>query len=126
MSSQEQINKMKENILSGASNFIGTKAPQNYCDCQDACKLLAAVSNQYNTVVKQNQSLQKTIQWQKDQMDKDNAYLIKLEEANMLFEQDNENLKRQVETLQEADRSIGSHGRRYDQPAEADEVRSGI
>ena len=34
-------------------------------------------------------------------MEKDNKYLIKLEEANMLLEQDVEALKRQVEALKE-------------------------
>ena len=34
-------------------------------------------------------------------MQKDNDYLIKLEEANMLYEQDIEILKRQVEALQQ-------------------------
>lgn len=99
MQSKKTLDKMRENIINGTSNFVGTK--DTYCDCQDNCKLLAAISNQYNAVVKQNQSLQKTILWQKDQMNKDNEYLIKLEEANMLFEQDVENLKRQNDTLQE-------------------------
>ena len=99
MQSKKTLDKMRENIINGTSNFVGTK--DTYCGCQDNCKLLAAISNQYNAVVKQNQSLQKTILWQKDQMNKDNEYLIKLEEANMLFEQDVENLKRQNDTLQE-------------------------
>ena len=99
MSNQEMINKMRENILGNGNNFVGTKPA--YCDCEDACKLLKVVSDQYNAVVRQNQSLQKEVLWQQDQMQKDNDYLIKLEEANMLYEQDIETLKRQVEALQE-------------------------
>lgn len=99
MSNQETINKMRENILGNGSNYVGTKPV--YCDCEDGCKLLKTVSDQYNAVVRQNQSLQKEVLWQQDQMQKDNDYLIKLEEANMLYEQDIEVLKRQVEALQE-------------------------
>lgn len=99
MSNQKEIEKMRENILSGTKNYVGVK--QDYCDCQDACKLLKIVNSQYEAVVKQNQSLQRQVLWQKGEMDKDQAYLIKLEEANMLFEQDVETLKRQVEALQE-------------------------
>ena len=62
---------------------------------------LEILANQYNAVVKQNQSLQKVILWQQDQMQKDQEYLVKLEEANMLYEQDIEALKRQVEALQD-------------------------
>jgi len=72
---------------------------EKYCDCQDTCKIVAIVSAQYNAVVKQNQSLQRTVLWQQEQMQKDNDYLIKLEEANMLYEQDIETLKRQVEAV---------------------------
>ena len=64
-------------------------------------KNLEILTNQYNAVVKQNQSLQKVILWQQDQMQKDQEYLVKLEEANMLYEQDIEALKRQVEALQD-------------------------
>ena len=55
MSNQKTINKMRENILSGANNFVGTKP--NYCDIQKDCKLLALVKSQYDKVVEQNQSL---------------------------------------------------------------------
>lgn len=99
MSNQETINKMRENILGNGSNYIGTKPV--YCDLEDSCKLLKVVSDQYNAVVRQNQSLQKEVLWQQDQMQKDNDYLIKLEEANMLYEQDIETLKRQVDALQD-------------------------
>lgn len=99
MQSKKTIDKMRENLINGTSNFVGTK--DTYCDCQDACKVVAIISAQYNAVVKQNQSLQGTVLWQQDQMRKDNEYLIKLEEANMLHEQDVEILKRQVEALQE-------------------------
>ena len=99
MSNQKTINKMRENILSGANNFVGTKP--NYCDVQEDCKPLREAVTQYNLVVKQNQSLQREVLWQKEQMEKDNQYLIKLEEANMLLEQDVETLKAQVEILNE-------------------------
>lgn len=97
MSNQKTINKIRENILSGANNFVGTKT--NYCDIQEDCKLLREAVTQYNLVVKQNQSLQREVLWQKEQMEKDNQYLIKLEEANMLLEQDVEILKRQLKTI---------------------------
>ena len=99
MQSKKTLDKMRENIINGTSNFIGIK--DTYCDCQDACKIVATVSAQYNAVVKQNQSLQKTVLWQQDQMQKDNDYLIKLEEANMLLEQDVEVQKRQIDALKE-------------------------
>lgn len=99
MSNQKIINQMRENILEGASNFVGISP--NYCDNQDCCKIVLQITNQYNQVVKQNQSLQSQLLWQKGEMDKDNQYLIKLEEANMLLEQDVETLKRQVEALKE-------------------------
>lgn len=99
MSNQKTINKMRENILSGANNFVGTKP--NYCDIQEDCKPLREAVTQYNLVVKQNQSLQREVLWQKEQMEKDNQYLIKLEEANMLLEQDVETLKKQLETIKE-------------------------
>lgn len=99
MSRQKEIEKMRENILSGSKNFVGVK--QDYCDCQEHCKLLIMANSQYEAVVKQNQSLQSEVLWRKNEMDKDNNYLIKLEEANMLLEQDVETLKRQNETLQE-------------------------
>ena len=99
MSNQKTINKMRENILSGANNFVGTKP--SYCDIQEYCKPLREAVTQYNLVVKQNQSLQREVLWQKEQMEKDNQYLIKLEEANMLLEQDVETLKRQLETIKE-------------------------
>lgn len=99
MSSQKMINKMRENVLNGTNNFIGIHPA--YCDAQDYCKIVEKITQQYNQVVKQNQSLQREVLWQKEQMEKDNQYLIKLEEANMLLEQDVEVLKRQVEALQE-------------------------
>ena len=70
-------------------------------NCKDKCKELATVSAHYRAVVEQNASLQKTVLWQKEQMQKDNDYLIKIEEANMLLEQDVETLKRQVDALQD-------------------------
>ena len=94
MQSKKTIDKMQENIINVTSNFVETK--DTHCNCQDACKLLAVVSNQYKEVVKQNQRLQETVLWQQDQMGKDNEYLIKLEEANILQERDIEVLKRQV------------------------------
>ena len=99
MSNQKIIDKMRENILSGANNFVGTKP--NYCDIQKDCKLLALVKSQYDKVVKQNQSLKRNLLWYKEQAEKDNQYLIKLEEANMLLEQDVETLKKQLETIKE-------------------------
>lgn len=99
MSNQKIIDKMRENILSGANNFVGTKP--NYCDIQKDCKLLALVKSQYDKVVEQNQSLQRNLLWYKEQAEKDNQYLIKLEEANMLLEQDIETLKQQIEALKE-------------------------
>ena len=75
---------------------------KKYCDSQDDCKLLKNAINQYNQVVKQNKNLQKEIRWYKEQTEKDNQYVIKLEEANMLLEQDVETLKTQVEALQDA------------------------
>ena len=99
MSNQKTINKMRENILSGANNFVGTKP--NYCDIQKDCKLLALAKSQYDKVVEQNQSLQRNLLWYKEQAEKDNQYLIKLEEANMLLEQDVETLKKQLETIKE-------------------------
>ena len=99
MSNQDTINKMRENVLEGANKFVGISP--NYCDNQDCCKIVLQIANQYNQVVKQNQSLQSQLLWQKGEMDKDNQYLIKLEEANMLLEQDVETLKRQVEALKE-------------------------
>lgn len=99
MSNQDTINKMRENVLEGVNKFVGISP--NYCDNQDCCKIVLQITNQYNQVVKQNQSLQSQLLWQKGEMDKDNQYLIKLEEANMLLEQDVETLKRQVEALKE-------------------------
>ena len=99
MSNQDTINKMRENVLEGANKFVGISP--NYCDNQDCCKIVLQITNQYNQVVKQNQSLQQEVLWQKNEMQKDNQYLIKLEEANMLLEQDVETLKKQVEALQE-------------------------
>lgn len=99
MSNQKEIEKMRENILSGSKNFVGVK--QDYCDCQEHCKLLIMTNSQYEAVVKQNQSLQNEVIWRKKQSDKDNDYIIKLEEANMLLEQDVETLKKQLEALQE-------------------------
>lgn len=99
MSNQKIIDKMRENILSGANNFVGTKP--NYCDIQKDCKLLALVKSQYDKVVEQNQSLQRNLLWYKEQAEKDNQYLIKLEEANMLLEQDVETLKKQLKTIKE-------------------------
>lgn len=72
----------------------------DFTTCEELLNSLKTVSAQYNAVVKQNKSLQETVLWQKDQMQKDNDYLIKLEETNMLHEQDIEILKRQVESLQ--------------------------
>lgn len=82
--------------------------------CDENCKVfelhkkvahlenLLKMSEQHNSnIVKQNQSLQKTVLWQQDQMQKDNDYLIKLEEANMLLEQDVEVQKRQIDALKE-------------------------
>lgn len=115
MSNQKTINKLKENIIEGKKNFVGTKPL--YCDIQDSCKMLSDAVVQYNKVVEQNQSLQKQILWQKEQMEKDNQYIVKLEEANMLLlqqveqndvrttnliyplEQDVDVLKKQVESL---------------------------
>ena len=97
MSNQKTINKMRENILSGANNFVGTKP--NYCDIQKDCKLLALVKSQYDKVVEQIQILQRDLLWYKEQAEKDNQYLIKLEEANMLLEQDVETLKKQLKTI---------------------------
>ena len=90
---------MRENILSGANNFVGTKP--NYCDIQKDCKLLALVKSQYDKAVEQIQSLQRNLLWYKEQAEKDNQYLIKLEEANMLLEQDVETLKKQLKTIKE-------------------------
>ena len=99
MSNQKTINKMRENILSGANNFVGTKP--NYCDIQKDFKLLALVKSQYDKVFEQIQSLQRNLLWYKEQAEKDNQYIIKLEEANMLLEQDIETLKKQLETIKE-------------------------
>ena len=88
---------MRENILSGANNFVGTKP--NYCDIQKDCKLLALVKSQYDKAVEQIQSLQRNLLWYKEQAEKDNQYLIKLEEANMLLERDVETLKKQLKTI---------------------------
>ena len=99
MSNQDTINKMRENVLEGANKFVGISP--NYCDNQDCCKIVLQITNQYNQVVKQNQSLQSQLLWQKGEMDKDNQYLIKLEEANMLLEQDVEALKRNVDYYKE-------------------------
>ena len=99
MSNQKEIEKLRENILSGTKKFVGIK--NDYCDCQDVCKLLKMTTAQYEAVVKQNASLQSEVLWLKGEMQKDNNYVIKLEEANMLLEQDVETLKRQVEALQE-------------------------
>ena len=99
MSNQKEIEKLRENILSGTKKFVGIK--NDYCDCQDVCKPLKMTAAQYEAVVKQNASLQSEVLWLKGEMQKDNNYVIKLEEANMLLEQDVETLKRQVEALQE-------------------------
>lgn len=99
MNNQETINKMRENVLDGANKFVGISP--NYCDNQDCCKIVLQITNQYNQVVRQNQNLQQEVLWQKTEMEKDNQYLIKLEEANMLLERDVETLKRQVEALKE-------------------------
>ena len=99
MQGKKTIEKMRENILSGANNFVGTKP--NYCDIQKDCKLLALVKSQYDKAVEQIQSLQRNLLWYKEQAEKDNQYLIKLEEANMLLEQDVETLKKQLKTIKE-------------------------
>ncbi len=75
---------------------------KKYCDSQDDCKLLKNAIDQYNQVVKQNKDLQKEVRWYKEQTEKDNQYVIKLEEANMLLEQDVETLKTQVDALKDA------------------------
>ena len=99
MSNQDTINKMRENVLEGANKFVGISP--NYCDNQDCCKIVLQITNQYKQVVKQNQSLQQEVLWQKAEMEKDNQYLIKLEEANMLYEIDIEALKRRVDYYKE-------------------------
>lgn len=99
MNNKKTIDKMRENILNGTSNFVGINP--KYCDHQEYCKVVKQITDQYNQVVKQNVSLQTENRWYKDQQKKDNDYLIKLEEANMLLEQDVETLKRQVEALKE-------------------------
>ena len=63
MSNQDTINKMRENVLEGANKFVGISP--NYCDNQDCCKIVLQITNQYNQVVKQNQSLQQEVLWQK-------------------------------------------------------------
>lgn len=82
----KQINKMRENILNGGSNFVGTKS-EKYCNIQEYCKELQMAITQYNKVVKQNQNLQSEILWHKAQNEKDNKYIIELEEKNMLQEE---------------------------------------
>ena len=77
------------------------KTKQNYCDLQDNCKIVEQITNQYNAVVKQNRHLQREILWVKSEMETDNQYLTKLEEANLSLEQDVEMLNRQVELLKE-------------------------
>lgn len=72
-----------------------------YCEWENNCKLLKTISDQYNAVVRQNKSLQKEILWQREEMEKDNEYLTKLENANVLFEEDIEALKRQVDALKD-------------------------
>lgn len=99
MPNQEITDKMRENILNETKNFI--RANANYCDIQKDCKLSALVKSQYDKVVEQNQSLQRNLLWYKEQAEKDNQYLIKSEEANMLLEQDVETLKQQIEALKE-------------------------
>lgn len=66
MQGKKTIEKMRENIINGTNNFIGIK--DTYCDCQDACKIVAIVKALYNAVEKQNQILQRAVLWQQEQM----------------------------------------------------------
>ena len=92
--------KMRNNIINKTSDFVGIKNEQ-YCQCQDYCKLLIAANTQYEKVVEQNRNLQQELNKYKSDAEKDNSYLAKIEESNMLLEQDVEALKRQVEALKE-------------------------
>lgn len=74
---------------------------EKYCDIQENCKELQTAITQYNKVVEQNQNLQSEIHWYKSEADKDEKYLIKLEEANMSLDNENEKLKRALEAITE-------------------------
>ena len=65
----------------------------NYCEIQDGCKLLIQASNQYEAVVKQNQSLQTELRFANDCNKKDEAYIRQLEESNMILQEENKKFK---------------------------------
>lgn len=69
---------------------------KQYCDIQENCKMLIQAGNQYDAVVKQNQSLQTELRFAKDNAEKDNKYIRELEEANMLLQQENERLRGRI------------------------------
>lgn len=92
--------KMRNNIINKTSDFVGIKNEQ-YCQCQDYCKLLIVANTQYNKVVEQNCSLQQELNKYKSDAEKDNSYLAKIEESNMLLEQDADKYLKIIENISE-------------------------
>lgn len=71
----------------------------NYCEIQDGCKLLIQASNQYEAVVKQNQSLQTELRFANDCNKKDEAYIRQLEESNMILQEKSEQNQKDIKNL---------------------------
>lgn len=70
-----------------------------YCDIQENCKMLIQAGNQYDAVVKQNQSLQAELRFANDNNKKDEEYIRQLEEKNMLLEEEVKKRDRNIANL---------------------------
>lgn len=70
-----------------------------YCDIQKNCKMLIQAGNQYDAVVKQNQSLQAELRFANDNNKKDEEYIRQLEEKNMLLEEEVKKRDRNIANL---------------------------
>lgn len=63
--------------------------------------LLKMSERHNNDIVKQNQSLQSELRFVNDNNKKDDSYIVKLEESNMLLETENEKFKQALEKIRE-------------------------
>lgn len=89
----KQFNEYQEQEGISKSDVLNTDTEGKYCAIQDTCKLLIQAVNQYNEVVKQNKSLQTELNFTKGNAAKDHQYILELEEANMILQEENEKLK---------------------------------
>ena len=64
-----------------------------YCNIQENCKMLIQAGNQYDAVVKQNQSLQAELRFANECRKSDEEYIRQLEERNMILEEKVQELK---------------------------------